>query len=403
MFWGLFAGVFSQGINFLNNVILSRILDTQMFASLVVITSNIGFIQNFTFIGLIALLPIIVSRLQEDNRIELKNFVNNSGRFILLNSILLVSGSIFINQYYNYWQLGFGKDYFFVFVWNVLSTLDLFLSAILSGLKEFKKLAIYSFFKGLSLLSLSYFLSIKLGLSGALIANCISLLLCVSICLFFTKDLIKFRIRNWNISQNYKGVQQYLKKSFPIFIASIVMLPAQWGINQFLAYHKEYMIISIFGIIYPWLIMIQFLPMQITKVILPFISNKNADNKKIVNLGFITSVFLSAFFILILIIFSKYILSFYTYSFQDLQIPFLLIIFTSLFSIVNVYIGQLLLVNDLYWLRAKLDTLISLLIIVTFVFSYYSGQKNNSIFIAYFVSFFINMLIMFYIRKAKRI
>ena len=407
IFWGSLAGVFNQGLNFISNIILVRFLGVE-YATLVLYGSTNSMLQGFALVGLNVFATVIVAKNLHGNKMRLGKLIPNMYFIVTLLIILISAISLLINYFEIYeikfWSLDSPLSLFFIILWLITSTLDTIQVSILLGFGAFKDIAKVSLIKGLFTITILLFFVQFYGIQGVLIAYALA----YSLSLLFNFYFLKKNCKKNELILKYEIdsvlLKHILKSSLPIFLASLIMIPSQWVIN-YIIYNKENgkLALTIFGIANQWMILIQFFPLQISKVILPLLSkqkNNQQEFKSTEKTGLKISVLISIILISFSILLEPYIINIYNLNYSISKYPFRIMLIAALFSTINLFLGQSMVASGRVWLRTLVDIFISLSLFATFIIVL-SSSVMLALPIAYSVSFLVGSTLILFLRKNK--
>lgn len=407
IFWGSLAGVFSQGLNFITNIFLARFLGIE-YGELVLYTSTNGMLQTFSIVGLNVLATVFVAKNLKDNKAVLSKIIPNM--YLFVGGMTLIVGliALYINEVglfsIHFWNIKSWVVITAIVIWFVFSTIDLLQVSILLGFSAFKDVAKVSLIKGIISIILTLVFIKFYGLSGAIFAYAISFIISSGFNLIFIRKNCELNKLKLIYKLDFKLVLDLLKVSAPIFIASFVLLPSQWGIN-YIIFNRDNgsLALTIFGIANQWMVLVQFFPLQISKVVLPFLTHHDktsADYRKAEKTGLLISILVGLSLILLILLFEKNIISVYRIGFEVTKYPFRILMLASLFSIINLFLGQTLIAAGRTWLKAFLDIVMSISLFGAFLLS--SGfSAPVSLSIAYCASFVIASLLTLFFKQKR--
>lgn len=407
IFWGSLAGVFNQGLNFISNIILVRFLGVE-YATLVLYGSTNSMLQGFALVGLNVFATVIVAKNLHGNKMRLGKLIPNMYFIVILLIILISAISLLINYFEIYeikfWSLDSPLSLFFIILWLITSTLDTIQVSILLGFGAFKDIAKVSLIKGLFTITILLFFVQFYGIQGVLIAYALA----YSLSLLFNFYFLKKNCKKNELILKYEIdsvlLKHILKSSLPIFLASLIMIPSQWIIN-YIIYNKENgkLALTVFGIANQWMILIQFFPLQISKVILPLLSkqkNNQQEFKSTEKTGLKISVLISIILISFSLLLEPYIINIYNLNYSISKYPFRIMLIAALFSTINLFLGQSMVASGRVWLRTLVDIFISLSLFATFIIVL-SSSVMLALPIAYSVSFLVGSTLILFLRKNK--
>lgn len=409
IFWGSLAGVFSQGLNFITNIFLVRFLGID-YGELVLYTSTNAMLQTFSIIGLNVLATVFVAKYLKENKLILSKIIPNMYFFVTGMTIIVALIAFFINEinFYsiNLWFIKSTLIKLVIIIWFIFSTLDLLQISILLGFSAFKDVAKVSLIKGcLSILLVLVFTKFY-GLNGVIFAYAISFITSFGFNLIFIKKNCINNKLKLNYKIDLKLISKLLKMSIPIFIASFVLIPAQWGIN-YIIFKRESgaLALTIFGVANQWMVLVQFFPLQISKVILPFLTNNDKNAREYRNTektGLLISIIIGIALIIAILLFEKTIISIYKIDYDIVKIPFRILMIAALFSITNLFLGQTLIAAGKTWLKAFIDFMMAMSLFGAFIASS-SLSSPISLAFAYCVSFIVATFITIMIKRKSSV
>lgn len=121
------------------------------------------------------------------------------------------------------------------------------------------------------------------------------------------------------------------------------------------------------------MVLIQFFPLQISKVVLPYLTMQKEnikDYKSIERSGLIISILIRLFLVIISLIFDSNIIKMYKIDYPISKYAFRIMMLAALFSIVNLYLGQSIIASGKAWRRTLVDIIISISMLITFLLVY---------------------------------
>lgn len=372
LFWGVLAGVMNQGLTFITNVLNARILKYNL-GELTLYTTSNSFLQTFALLGLTACVLAIVSK-------NLKNPQENakviSSIYLILAmsvaSILILSISIelFVHSQYKIWNVDSNWKLIPLVFWFIASSIDQVQVAILFGYKAFKDIAKVSLLKGIITLIIITSLAYKWGVIGCLWGYTFSF----TISLLCNYWYINRKNQEYGVSLSFcslsETVKIILKKSLPLFGAGAVLTPAIWYSNHFL-YNVENgtILLSLFAISYQWLVLIQFFPSQISKIVMPFVASLKSSERAIEKKGLKLSMGIVFLLVIFSLVFARIIIeNLYHFDFSKASFGFYIMCLTGIFATHGTYVGQVMIGKGCVKYRTVADIIMGLTLVITFRF-----------------------------------
>lgn len=403
LLWGAIAGIASQGLNFVTNILLARYLSDDYGELVLYITTN-AMLQTFGLFGLNVLSTVFVAKNIHSEEIKLSKLIPQMYYIVFALSILVSLISVFVNVLkpgsFQLWKFDSYFTLIPTIIWFVASTIDMLQISILTGFGVFKDLAKVSIVKGVVAIVIVSVFMYFWNVEGVIYGYALTFSLSLVLNYFFIRKNCKSLNIKYVFGIDINLIKKIISKSFPIFLAALVISPAQWGVS-YIMYSKTggSLALAIFGVVNQWLILIQFLPLQVSKVALPFLTNqKGKVYEKTEKFGLYISLLISVFLIFGLFLFEKQVLNLYNFSFADAYLPFRIILLASFFSVLNMFYGQVIIANDMAWGRLVADLFISISLVFSFLF-FVDFSILLSLPLAYCCSYIIGFIVVLVYKK----
>lgn len=401
LFWGTTAAVFIQGSNFLINIMLARILGTDLGQVTLLLAAN-STLQTFCLLGLNVSPTIIVSKYVEKG--ILPYMVQAMYAIILIMTLFIGSISVFI-EYQNVidvkiWNTNNTLLLCCCIIWLLASSIDSVQVAILLGLKSFRELAMVSCVKGILSFAIILPLSLWKGVVGVILGYALGFTIGLICNLWLirkkmpTMKLLHFK---WNM----KLMKKILNYSLPVFFAAMFISPALFFANSYIYSDSNgKLYLSVFYIAYQWLVLIQFFPTQIAKVMLPLLSSeKIVKSSKTEKKGFYLSLYVCLVLIIMSFIFNKFIIEdIYKFDYNISRNVFNIMCLAALFSTFNLYYGNVILASGKFWHRTVADAIMASCIVL-FTIIFFKYYLILALPLALLLAYIIGDLYLFIIRK----
>lgn len=405
IFWGTFAGVFSQGVNFLINVLLARLLSNS-YGELVLYNSTNLMFQSISLIGLNTVGSVIISKSLHDNDRNTGKLIPNFYYLVLILSFLLIF-YFYLDYIFNFGILNATKFHgstgnILLFIWFFLSSIDVLQISILTGFREFKVVAKVTLIKTIISIVFTYLLTVKFGLFGTINGYLLSSFFSLFFNFFYIRKTVTQHELILNFHFDVKILKYILIYSLPIFFASLLISPVQWWINlQLFKLPNGKDELYVFGIISQIAMLIQFFPMQISKVILPYMTKQHvlADKesfRKSQNIGLTISLTVALFLMLFSFAFENQIYSIYKLKLDVSHLPYRIMILSSFFAIVNLYLGYGVIAKGKPWIRTIGDLSIAIVLLVVYYLLIHIDQ-SIVLPISYLISYLVGTLVMIFL------
>lgn len=370
LFFSTLSAIIFQGLNFLTLILVTRRIGESSMGHFSIIQSTVILLLNFGILGQNISAAALTSRFKKRYPHRLGLLIGNA--YILSSvSLIIIGAATFISAEYLFPEifLKFSSKYIsigIIVIWSFAMTMDMLQVSTLVGLEAYRDLIKTDVFKGLISIGLIYPLSIRYGLSGIVPGYLISSLLGVIMNQVFVRkhlNLLGVRVV-FRISFNI--IRRILNIGLPVFIAALFVSLATWLTNKMIFNEAGGPVaLGIVFVCRQIMTLIQFFPVQISKVLLPIIAeDKNHPEKAIVKRnsliwGVLTGIILAIFGL----IFEQKILVIYNLNPEIASLPYRIILATVVFSSINMILGQFVIAGKNPWVRAYADIVISFVMI----------------------------------------
>jgi O-antigen/teichoic acid export membrane protein len=384
IFLSTLSAVVSQGLNFLTLILITRKVGESSMGHFSVIQSIVILLVSFGLLGQNVSSAALTSRFKKRYSNHLGLLIGNA--YMLSAAVLILVGGIVL----------FSADRLFpeiyldsfprlagiavVVLWTFAMTFDMMQVSIMIGLEAYRDLIKTDALKGMISISLIYPLSIRYGISGIVVGYLISCFMGVMTNQFFIRK--NLRILNVTVRFRYSPriIRRILDIGLPVFTAALFISFATWFTNKMV--FAEFNGAAALGIVFVCrqiMSLIQFFPVQISRVLLPIISeDRDVNSKQKVRItSLITAVAICTILAVIGLLFEDSILMAYKVDAISASWPYRIILLTVIFSSVNMILGQFVIAGKNPWIRALADFIISMAMIgITFLL------KDNYVFTA---------------------
>jgi O-antigen/teichoic acid export membrane protein len=368
---GTISAVTNQGLNFITIVLITRQLGDVNMGYFSMVQSMVTMFVTFGILGQNISSTTLTSRYKNGNPVHLGLVIGNA---IILSVFMTVVIGIFILLSSNYFfsDININSPSSFltcllIIIWFVGMTFDMVQASTLIGLEAYRDLLKTDILKGIFSISAILPLAMKFGLFGAILGYAISSFIGILLNQWFIRKNLKMINCKIDFSFNFKIIKDILGIGLPIFIAALFINVSTWFTNRLVLNSLNGpAALGIMFICRQILNLLQFIPSQISRVLLPLISeDKNTkeeiDIKKI-------SLILSIGICLLLaaggMLFERYIFKIYNLDPVASMLPYRIILLTVLFSTTNMILGQFVIAGRNPWFRAYADIVISFFLIV---------------------------------------
>jgi len=384
LFFSTLSAVVSQGLNFLTLILITRKVGESNIGHFSVIQSIVLLLASFGLLGQNVSSAALTSRFKKRYPNNLGLLIGNaymlSGVVLLLVGVIVIISAdrlfpeIYLDSFPNLAILAF------VLLWTFAMTFDMMQVNIMIGLEAYRDLVKTDTLKGLISITLIYPLSIRYGTIGIVAGYLIS----CSIGVMMNQFYIRKNLRLLNVTVRLKYSPRIIRRiigiGLPIFTASLLISFATWLTNKMIfAESNGAAALGIVFVCRQIMALIQFFPVQISRVLLPIISeDRDVQNiKKVRITSLITVVAISILLAVVGVLFEDSILMVFKVEVVLASWPYRIILLSVIFSSVNMILGQFIIAGKNPWIRALADFIISLaMICITFLL------KGNYLFTA---------------------
>lgn len=407
LFFSTLSAVISQGLNFLTLILITRKVGESNMGHFSIIQSVVVLLVSFGLVGQNISSAALTSRFKKRYPNHLGMLIGNA--YLLSSVVLILVGcvvmlaanrlfpEIYLDTFTRVASIGI------VVLWTASMTFDMMQVSVLIGLEAYRDLIKTDTIKGLISISLIYPLALKYGITGIITGYLASCIIGVMTNQVFIRKNLKALKTTIRFRFSAKIVRRILNIGLPVFMAALLISFATWLTNKMV--FAEYGGDAALGIVFVCrqiMTLIQFFPVQISRVLLPIISeDKDISSKnKVRKTSLFTVLAICAVLAVICLIFEDYILMAYNLNSASASIPFRIILITILFSSINMILGQFVIAGKDPWIRTLADFAISLIMVgVTFML------KENNIYVALplalLTSYFLSDVILVVYIKGK--
>lgn len=409
--WSVISTIITQAIIFFTITSLSHVLNVKDYAYLITLQTLILSLSIFASGGIGATATRYIALYHKKKLLKLNNVITLTIIIVLTLSLLMTLilifndekiSSLIFNEVNNS-DLVLIVSLALFFIVN-----DGLLKAILIGYKYTEEFAKSSIIGILPYLPLLYFLSYSYGIYGSVIGLCLSYFFQLIVSAIFCIQVLKKENYKFSTQEICSQLSIIIKFSIPAFISGVLVMPANSIVQSLIIRIDDGLFeLAILGIAMQWFNVLQIFPTTISRVLLPFITNKLSDNR---SQDFIKSVLImvllllcvSIIIIIIFSFFSSYIYMLYNpVYYEKLDIIFIAL-FAGLFKAISAPFAQAILSKGRVWFAVVLNACwITLFLVIAYI-NIQSGATGiiYSFLITYILMFLIT-IIWFFTDKSK--
>lgn len=375
--WSLFGSIIGKGLMLFSFIIVARIIGKEQYGQLGIIRSTINMFLTFSTLGM----GLTASRyiaLHRNTDVEMTAQIIKLSNYVSLFFGLIIFVLLFIFSPYIA-QSSFG---------NLELSLPLRLSAIalffttitssqngvLTGFEDFKTIGIVTVKQGVFQALLLILGAYYYGINGVVIALGLSAFF---LFILYRRQIVQ-KFRQYISYSSVKLFDERIKDilirfTLPAVLSSLVTLPVFWWTKTILVKNSGYGEMAIFDVSEQWNMMFQFIPISISAIMLPMLTNllvegTNEQYKKFIKLNLIVNVSFALFLALIFIPISPLVLKMYGKTFSN-YLPFQIMLFVAVLQVANNILGQVIASKGKMWLGFMINVFWAIwMIIFTFVF-----------------------------------
>ena len=275
--WSLAGAALSRGFGVLGSIVVARILGISAFGELTLIQSTVGLFGTFAGLGLGITATKYVAELRDAEPERCGQVLNLVVITAALGSLVACGALLTFAPGVATHMLGMSS------LANLLryscplvffSTLQGVYLGGLAGFEAFKRVAQVNWIGGLLGVLTMVLCAWVWGLPGAIWGTVLQMAVSCSLAHFALqteaskRSVLLLRKLDWNDSRIL------WRFSLPAFLSSILVSPANWGCNLLLVHQSEGLKeVALLSVANQWKNFLSFLPMMVTSVLIPMLSN----------------------------------------------------------------------------------------------------------------------------------
>jgi O-antigen/teichoic acid export membrane protein len=368
---GTISAITNQGLNFITIILITRQLGDVNMGHFSLVQSMVTMFVTFGILGQNISATTLTSRFKNGDSDHLGLVIGNA---IILSAFMAAVIGFFILLTSNYFfsDININSSSTFLtcilmILWLLGMTFDMLQTSTLIGLEAYGDLLKTDILKGVFSISVILPLAMKFGIFGAITGYVISSFIGI----FLNQWFIRKNLKKINCKIDFRLKIYILKEilgvGLPIFIAALFISFSTWFTNRLIFNSLNGP--AALGIVFicrQILILLQFIPSQISRVLLPLIAeNKNTKEEiDIKKISLLLSIGISIFLAAGGLVFENFVLKIYNLDPAASILPYRIILLTVLFSTTNMILGQFVIAGRDPWFRTYADIVISLVLII---------------------------------------
>lgn len=332
-FWALLGSVMGKGLSLLAGIVVARFLGRDIYGEYGIIKSTLLNISVFSTLGLGYTGTRFISKAYADNKGDVKHIIRIIYRITCLSSsfmaILLLAFANQIAVVVKAPNMTIAlRMTAIIIIFNAINTAQI---GVLSGLKQFRQIAINNTYAGLLTFLTSTVFTYYWDLNGALLSLFISML--------FNAIINNISIRCFcrqfeDKRESAISTSSIVSFSIPIALQESLYSIVAWLGSYLIIFYANYGELGIYSAALQWSSIILFIPGVLKNVLLSYFSSSKKTSvlrKKMIAINFVTTFILW----LCVIVFSGLITGFYGATYSNLRIVLCISCITPIFSSIS--------------------------------------------------------------------
>ena len=334
-FWALIGSVIGKGLSLLAGILVARFLGKEMYGEYGIIKNTLLNIAVFSTLGLGYTGTRFIAKSLSDNSFEVTHTIRLIYRITVVASLSMALVVFFFASPIATFIKAPEMDSALrltslIVIFNAVNTSQI---GILSGFKEFKRLAKNNAYAGLVTFVSSGLFACLWGFNGALLALLLSMGFNVIINHYSIYRLEREKVF-YTLSSNTIGVKEIISFSIPIALQESMYTIVHFLSSYLLIIYGGYGELGITSAAAQWGGIMLFIPSVMKNVMLSYFSSSKTTSLLRNKMMLINGVATFVPWILIVLL-SRFISSFYGTSFDGLHIVLSIVCLTSVFSSVS--------------------------------------------------------------------
>lgn len=382
MFWLMVGAVISRVLMLVAMILVARILGKTVYGELGMINSTIGMLGTFAGFGLGLTATKYIAEYRQSDPLRAGYIIGLSGLFTTVTGGLIAVG-LFISAP---WLAEHTLNAPHLSSVLRVAALILFVSTLngaqigaLSGFEAFKIIAYINLFVGLISLPVLVAGVWFGGLMGAVWAMTINFF----INWLFNHLALRKEARRHRVPFTFRHCTREIsvlwKFSFPAVLSATLVGPVNWACGALLVNQPDgYGEMGIFSAANQWRIAILFIPNMLSQVVLPLLSNLNAESesqryRKVLILNIILNTGISLAIVLPLVLFAHLVMNAYGPDFEQGKNVLRILAFTAVLMAANNAVGQAIISKGKMWIGFMFNILWAIALLTGTLMLLYNG------------------------------
>jgi len=367
--WSIFGGVVGKGLMLLAFIIIARIISKEQYGELGIIRSTIMMFAIFAGMGIggtasryIAIFRNIDAK--KTNEIYLLSLYFSIVAGLIFSILLFLLAPVIADKSLHAPHLAVDIRLGAMVLFFI--TLSSAQTGALTGFERFKSIAINTVISNsiqIVILSIGAYLW---GVYGVIVGMGISVLVLWILNQYsLHRCLPKKTYKGLGLNNITKDTMSILWKfSLPSIMSSVFVIPVLWWGKTLVVKNTGFEHVANYDVAEQWSIIILFIPMTLSTIIVPILSNilaegTNSQYRKTVNFNLFINVLITTGAVIAIILLSSIILKSYGAEFTDKR-TFIVLILSTIPNAITVVLGQIIASKGKMWLGFMLNVIWSI-------------------------------------------
>jgi O-antigen/teichoic acid export membrane protein len=348
-FYSLLGGILSKGFSLIGIILVARNLGKETFGEIGVITSTLLLLAPFCSLGISYSANKIISQ-EVDDPIRSNTVIGvsliSTIVFSLIGWALIVFGFWVVVSFYSSAaiELSSNIDYILIFLVGFYLFLLINVNTLIglyTGLNRLKSLVAYQGISGFFSIPLYYYMSLHMGIHGAFSAFVLTQLSLFTFLVYGIRGEIYTYLKR-SLSDFFPCLQNILRLGVPLGLSDGVYAVTNWLLIILLLNRGGIGEVGLFNAAIQWLMIIVFLPTNMSSVLLAYLSklalSNQLNHRKLFKYNLVAVFIFSSIFSIFFIVYSDSISKIYGDDFSGIsEVISILILSAVPITITNVF------------------------------------------------------------------
>ena len=403
-FWAIIGAVISRGFTLISFIIIARIFNTIVYGELSIIRSTINMFTVFASFGLGITATKYIAQFRDSDKLKSGRLIALTTQLafitgLVLTTLILILAPFIAENSMNAPHLVTELRIASIIVF--LTALNGAQLGILSGFEAFKAISKNTVISSLISLPIMLVLSYEIGLTGTILGLGLNFLILWILNYFEVIRLSKRHEIFINYSKSWKEWEILYKFSLPALLAGFTVAAVLWVINLMLVNQPNgYEEMAIFEVANQWKTILLFIPITISQIILPILSNSSSSTnniRRILKISYSVNIIISIIFIIPVLVFSKYIMMLYGSDYENETIVLMVLILSVIPMIITDIQGKTLAHYEMMWLDLRINVVWGVVLIIISYFMLNLNYGAVGLAFSFIFSFIFKSVLIYWI------